>query len=205
MRPAIDAFKFTEKAAESSREETEILDSDGYILVSDKDLCGFEFYLPKECEVISSSIAVNAKFSDKANINITKAASTGVGILDYLKTRKTQLEALFGDVTDISLELEKLPTLTETNKDIFKDFDVEPTANPDIKFGDLGKSQTIVYEYSYVHLGVTYRVYQILGVKPGFLGIFGGAGYVLTYTATVDEYENHIDTVKTILNKVTFE
>lgn len=198
VRPAIDAFKFTEKSEGAKEDKEEVTDADGYILSSDKALCGFELYLPRECEVVQSTALVSAKFSDKANINITKASSTGVFIIDYLKTRKSQLEALFGEVTDIKLELEKLPELTEENKDVFDGFDVEPTANPDIKFGNLSKTQTIVYEYSYVHLGVTYRVYQILGVNSY-------NGYVLTYTAVADEYEGHLSALKTILDKVNFD
>ena len=198
VRPAIDAFKFTEKSEDPKEDAEKVTDADGYILSSDKALCGFELYLPPECDVVQSSTHVSAKFSDKANINITKASSTGVFIIDYIKTRKSQLESIFGEVTDIKLELEKLPELTEENKDIFNGFDIEPTANPDIKFGTLAKTQTIVYEYSYAHLGVTYKVYQILGVNSY-------NGYVLTYTATADEYESHLTTLKTILGKVNFD
>ena len=198
VRPAIDAFKFTEKSSETNEEANKVTDSDGYVLVSDKTLCGFEIYLPSECEVIQASTQVSAKFSDKANLNITKASSTGVSILDYLSTRKAQLETLFGEVTDLKIELYTLPDLSGDKADLFADFDVAPTANADISFGNLSKSQTIVYEYSYSHLGVTYCVYQILGVDSY-------NGYVLTYTATADEYESHLETLKTILNKVNFE
>jgi hypothetical protein len=198
VRPAIDAFKFVEKSVETKEEASATVDSDGYILSSDKALCGFDLYLPPECEIIQSSTQVSAKLSDKANVNITKASRTGVSILDYLKSRKSQLEALFGEVTDISIQLSAIPDLSGDKADLFADFDVAPTEKTDIKFGTLNKSQTIVYEYSYAHLGVTYRVYQILGVDSY-------NGYVLTYTATADEYESHLDTLKTILDKVNFE
>ncbi len=197
VRLAIDSFKFTEKSDKTEKEEKPKADGDGYVLVSNKGLSGFELYVPKEAEVTMSSTQVTAKLSDKANVTVTKSSSTGVGIVDYLKTRKTELEGLFGEVSDITIGFKTAPDLEGETANLFDGFDVDPVAIDDIKFGDLPENKLVVYEYSYSHLGIKYHVYQILGVDSF-------AGYVLTYTATEDEYALHLDTLDMILEKVKF-
>ncbi len=197
VRLAIDSFKFTEKSAEEEEKPQYEEDSDGYVLVSDKELSGFELYLPKEAEVIMSSAQVTAKLSDKANITLTKSSSTGVSIVDYLKTRKSELEGLFGDVTDKKIAFETEPKLSEENADMFDAFGVAPVGEAEIKFGNLPKNRLVIYEYTYSYHGESYHVYQILGVNSF-------AGYVLTYTAVESEYSEHLDTIEKILEKVKF-
>ena len=205
VRLAIENFKFTTKSPVSDDSNGYELDGDGYALVSDKELSGFELYLPSDSEVVISSTIVTAKLSDKANITITKAANAGVGVIQYLWERKEKIESLFGEVTDVKLEIESLEPIKDAAKEeITNHFDTELVANPDITFGNLEKNNIIVYEYTYNHGGSTYHVYQVLGIEPGVFGMFGGAGYVFTYTATEDEYNNHLETIEKILQKLRF-
>ena len=95
------------------------------------------------------------------------------------------------------IELATLPDLSGDNADMFSAFDVTPTENKSLTFGNLDNSRVISYEYSYEHLGTTFRVYQILGVNSY-------NGYVLTYTATADEYTDHLETLEAVLKKVKF-
>ncbi len=62
----------------------------------------------------------------------------------------------------------------------------------------LGNSkQAVAYEYTFVYNNTKYHVYQILAVTT-----FNG--FVLTYTATEDNYTKHIDTIMKIAEKVEF-
>lgn len=192
---AIDNFRFTELGEVTSPVYDK--DSDGYNLVSDMEVCGYEIYLPDGYELLFNNGFVRAKISDGANISITKATETGVGILDYLKSRRSDLCRLTTEFSDIEILL-----ATEYNSQSagFKDwpFDVMPITDESLTFGNLEKNKIISYEYSYSFGAQSYRVYQIMGVD-------GYNGYVFTYTALADEYEIHIDEIKTILEKVNFK
>ena len=192
---AIENFKFTE-SKEASGGKTYEKDADGYNLVSDETLSGFSLYLPQDYEVVYSSGFVKAKISDGANISLSKATQTGIGIIDYLELRKSELINFTTDLTDLRITL-----TTEVAEDsaLFNDwsFDVRPDCDPDLCFGDLDKNGIIAYEYTYVFNGKQYHVYQILGVDSM-------NGYVLTYTALEDEYYEHIEEIKTVLEKVRF-
>ncbi len=196
---SVNNFIFTEKGEkpeDTSPDNT--LDSDGYKLVSDPDLTGFELYLPESAVIIESSGYVNARLSENANIMLVKSQKTGVGIVDYLKTRKSELEGLFGEVTDIKIELAVKPEASEEAvNEMFSDFDVTAVVNENTVFGDLKKGGLILYEYSYKYNREVYRVLQILGVDS-----FNG--YVFTYTAKESDYSANLDTVTKILEKVKF-
>ncbi len=174
---SIDNFKFTETRPAGDGPVYE-KDADGYNLVSDKRLAGFELYLPDGCLVIDNASIVSAKLSDGANISISKASGTGVSIADYWKTRKTELSAIVSELTVIREN-------------------VINSAEDTVVFGNLASNRVAAYEYTYVFGGVTYHVYQVFGVDS-----FNG--YSFTYTATESEYSEHIDEVKTILEKVKF-
>ncbi len=198
VREAIDAFEFTEKSAESKEDAPS--GSKEYVLVSDKTVSGFELYLPADLQVVMSSTQVTAKLSDKANITLTKPAITDVSPIDYMRMRKSELRDIFGEVTDIKLEYVKEFTDSQkkTHEDSLAKFDVDVTADPDIKMGNLEKENMLAYEYSYEYNGRVYRVYQIIGIST-----FNG--YVFLYTATEDEFKTHLDTVDKILEKAVFE
>lgn len=199
---SIDSFLFTE-AKESSETVTYPKDSDGYNMVSDKALSGFELYLPADYEVLYSDGYVKAKISGGANISLSKATGTGIDIIDYLEVRKEEMGKFATDLTDLGIAFTvDIPEDSEIMKNW--SFDVLPTRDTALRLGDLDTASLAAYEYTYVFGGKTYHVYQVLGVDPGALGLFGGAGYVFTYTALEDEYSLHIDEIKTILEKVRF-
>ena len=63
-----------------------------------------------------------------------------------------------------------------------------------------GASQAYFYEYSYDYNGVTYHVYQVILIAG-----FPAAGYVLTYTAPDSAYSAHLQEVKKMISKVSFD
>lgn len=205
VRRAIDAIKFKAKSGTG-----EVKDfphgADGYKLVSDKKIAGFELYLPNSAEVVTSDAYVSAKLTDKANINLSRANDTGVGVLDYVKNRKIKLSEITKNVTDIAVTLKNE---YDPESPVFDGWDevmsVMPTLDPDICFGDINQSMIIAYEYTYESQGVKYHVYQVFGVVEGFMGSgLGASGFVFTYTATEDEYASHLDEIDAILQRIGF-
>ena len=193
----IDSFTFTDKGeGDASAEREYPKDADGYILVSDEALSGFELYVPEGYTVTDSSAFVSVKASDNAVITLVKATETGVGILDYLAARHDDMAAITTDFTDIAV---KVSTSVNTDTDYFKNWSITtlPEVDESLKLGNLDPKNTVSYEYSYTYRGVRYHVYQVLGVDR-----FNG--YVFTYTATEEEYATHLDEIKTILEKVKF-
>lgn len=191
---AIDNFKFT--AVSQSNPVTYEKDADGYNMVSDPTLAGYSLYLPEDYEVIYSSGFVKAKISSGANLTMSKATQTGVGIMDYLKIRKDEISTFATDFKDIRI---CLATDVNTESDIYKSwsFDVMPEKDDSLCFGNLEKNSILSYEYSYSFNGETYHVYQQMGVDTL-------NGYVFTYTALESEYASHIEEIKNILKKVNF-
>ena len=190
---AIDAFTFTERV--EGAKPTYETDADGYNLVSSRELAGFELYLPENYDVVYSSGYVKAKISDGANISLSKAMQTGVGIADYLKIRRDDMQNFVTDFCDI-----KLAFSSEFNSEseVFKDwpFDVMAENDKTIVLGNAAGGRA-AWEYTYVFDGRAYHVYQVMGVTER-------SGYVFTYTALEDEYSLHIEEIKTILTKVKF-
>ena len=192
---AIENFLFTEKSGKTDAPSYE-KDGDGYNLVSDSALSGFKLYLPDEYEVIYSDAYVKARISDGANLSLSKATQTGIGIFDYLEHRKNDMSPFTTDFTDVKITV---ATEINTNSDTFADwsFDVMPEYDSSLKFGNLESAKIVSYEYKYSFNGKVYHVYQIMGVDRF-------SGYVLTYTALNGEYSEHIEKIKTILEKVEF-
>ncbi len=193
----IDNLTFTDKKSESAEGGKDyVKDADGYILVSDEALAGFEFFVPADYEVVDSSAFVTVRASENAVITLAKAGETGVGILDYLASRHDDMSAITEDFTDIKVTV---TTAVNTDTDYFKNWSITtlPELDETLKFGNLTAANTVAYEYAYTYLGVRYHVYQILGVDRF-------SGYVLTYTATEEEYSTHLDELARILEKVRF-
>ncbi len=192
---AIESFEFT--VAEGEGESPSYgQDAGGYKLVSDRKISGYDLYLPEGYEVIDNGTMVTAKISAGANISISKASQTGVSVLSYIENRRSELSELVGDINDIKVGV---PKAVDTSGEFFEDWslDVLPELDESIKFGNLSRESTVLYEYTYVFAGKTYHVYQVLGVDSY-------NGYVFTYTALEDEYSEHLDEIMTILGKVDF-
>ena len=133
----VENVKFvTKSGTEPTPEYPEV---NGYLLVSDKKLCGFDMYVPKDYKVDYSDGIVSVTREDGANITVSKSTSTGVTIKDYWANRKKELEAIVGTVTEI-----------EVNK------------SEGVTLGNLATAAS--YEYTYELGGVKYHVYQVFAV-----------------------------------------
>ena len=193
----IDNFKFTESTAEDSKDEPEYeTDSDGYILISDKAVSGFDLYVPKSAEVLDSSAIVSARIGENSMISLTRATETGVNILHYLSARHDEMAAITEGFTDIEV---KVTVSYNEDSPIFEDWNISvmPTVDDSLRFGDLEPKTTAAYEYSFEWQGEKYHVYQLLGV-----GRFDG--YVFTYTSTEADYNKDLGIAEKIIEKVKF-
>lgn len=149
----VENVKFvTKSGAEPAPEYTEV---DGYLLVSDKKLCGFDMYVPKDYKVDYSDGIVSVTREDGANITVSKSTATGVTIKDYWANRKNELEAIVGTVTEI-----------EVNK------------SEGVTLGNLATAAS--YEYTYELGGVKYHVYQVFAVDT-----FEGYAFTFTAPESV--------------------
>lgn len=146
---------------------------DGYLLVSDRALCGFDLYVPKEYAVDFSDGIVSASREDGSNVTVAKATMGGVPIDEYWEIRKGELETIFGTITEIEIK--------------------HKSGN----FGNLSEGTTSTFEYSYSHGGMTYHVYQLLGVDAF-------SGYVFTFTAPESVYGERIDEAIEIASRIKF-
>ena len=199
-------FKFTSKSEASAPAATPDYpkDADGYLLISNKTLSGFDLYVPDDYEVIDNSGLVSAKISEYANINVFKATDTGIGALDYMLRRRESIKAIADDGSFKDLEL-KVAERVDLDSDYFKDWDkkcsVLPEYDGNLKFGNSVAGQVVGYKYSYSHGGNDYVCYMIFGVSPGLIS---RAGYVFTYTTANGEYDTHWGEIKKILEKIEF-
>ena len=190
-----DNFKFTAKSSEDEPLVPSV-DENGYFLASDKTLSGFELYLPAGYKIVDASALVSAKISDKANLSLTRATETGVGVLDYLLLRRERLSVITDSFTDIKISVAKA---VNTDSEYFDDWtlSIMPEYDGELKLGNLDSSRVAAYEYAYTLGANTYHVYQVLGTD-------NLNGYVFTYTALEEEYSLHIGEIKAILAKVVF-
>lgn len=175
LSKVIESFRFTE-ALQNDSETNYKEDTDGYILISDSSLSGFDFYVPKDFTPDYSSAIVSATHTDGSNVSLTEATATGVVINEYWENRKNELSAIItGEVNEISVN--------------------EKTA--------LGNANSaFAYEYTFVYNGETYHTYQILAIEGPLLM---QKGYVFTYTAKESNYSEHIDDITKIIEKVNFK
>lgn len=166
-------------------------DEDGYLLVSDKMINGFFFYMPPTwtCDVDEGILQV--KGADGVSVNLSEATGTGVSVKQYFMTRMEELSVFVDDLT-VYVGGEPLPYPTDEqtqNSDAYKDM---------IVLADFGNAkQAAVCEYAYTYAGETYHVLQ-------YLAIAGNHGYVFTYTAPTSVYAEHLSEAQTIAEKVRF-
>ena len=93
--------------------------------------------------------------------------------------RKDELTRIVGEVTELEIDV--------INKD----------GETRVKLGNLAANRVASYTYTYCYAGVTYKVYQVMGVNLT-------TGFTFTYTAPIDEFDTHFDEIKIILDKVQF-
>ena len=173
--PVIENFRFVEKKSAEEEKIEYPKDKDGYLLVTDKDLAGFNFYIPDSFKVDYSSGIVSATAPDGSNVSMTEATGTGTTFSKYWEMRKTELEAIVGKVEVIRAD--------------------EPTT--------IGNARTgFAYEYTFSYNGEKYHVYQVLCIAGPTLK---PEGYVLTYTAKETNYDSHKTEIDNIISKVKFK
>ena len=148
LRMITDNLKFVKKSGATPAPEYP--ESEGRLLVSNPDLCGFELYVPKDYKVDYSHGIVSVTREDGANITVSKSTTGGVSIKDYWENRKSELGAIVGEVTEIKVNNVEGVTL-----------------------GNLTTAAS--YEYTYEYGGVKYHVYQVFGVDA-----FDGYAFTFT-------------------------
>lgn len=134
VQDVIDNAFFLSGFAASPEDEPTSPESDGYILASDKSTCGFSLYLPENYDVTVSSGIVAAESSVGASLTVMKMTLGQIYFSDYWKLRKGELESLFGEITELSVDT---PTV----------------------IGNVNNAYA--YEYEYTYSGTRYRVYQV--------------------------------------------
>ena len=135
VQSIIDNFKFVEKKDATDSDVIYTTDEDGYILISSKEECGFDLYVPGNYVVDNATGFVSASLSDGANISLTKPTYTGVTADNYWVKRKADLEAL---------------NITLTEIQIGKQIEIQ------------GAKWAFLYEYEEELLGRQLHVYQVL-------------------------------------------
>ena len=155
---------------------------DGYMLVSDKGVCGFSLYVPAESTVEFSSGLVSVKLSEGANITLSKSTDTSVSVGDYIKGRMESLKMHVSDFEDLTGDKPKATTIGNLVRD----------------------NEAVMCEYTYVYNGEKYHVYQVYCVTYLIYPMLPKDGFVFTYTAKEADYEKNLDTVMEIAKKVVF-
>ena len=183
VQASIDEFKFNNRASANPETPEYEKDADGYMLVSDKTLAGFDFYIPDSYKVDYSSAFVSVSLDGK-NITMSETTYPASTQSEYWEKRREDLEAIADKVTDGSgNKVSSFKELKEPEK------------------CEAGNADAAAkYEYSYSLDGTEYRVYQVLVRK----GSVGGHVYVFTYTATTDEYEQGLNEALEIFGRIKY-
>lgn len=171
-------FKYVDKVGDNAEPQYEI--KDGYKLVSDKRVSKFNLYVPVDFKVEYSSGIVSAISPDGSSVNMSRATQTNVRVDEYLNRRIEELSNIVSDI--------KIIQHTDSNGEL-SDFN---------KNASLGNAKSAAsQEYTFVYNGTTYHVYKVCAVTT-----FNG--FVFTYTATEENYNKNLETIKTIIEKVEF-
>lgn len=182
VQATIEAFKIVDKTGNAPAVEYE-RDSEGYKLISDKNLAGFKMYVPDSFEVDHTSAMVSASHPDGSNVNMSRTTYTQVSSEEYWQVRKQNIEAYADKVLDESGALiSSLKQIGDKPTQLYLD---------DVRWA-------LAYEYTYVYEGVTYHVYQVHIVQSAT------DGYVFTYIAPEEYYQTHLAEIEKVLNKIEY-
>ena len=183
VQASIDEFKFNGKTSPTPVAPEYEKDADGYLLVSDKSVAGFDLYVPDGYRVDYSSALVSVS-RDGVNITMSETTYPASTQDEYWKKRREDIEAIADKITDGS----------GNTASSFKEISAPERC-------DSGNADAAAkYEYSYILDGVEYQVYQVLLRK----GTLGGKVYVFTYTATSEAYSAGLDEALTIFGKIQY-
>ena len=154
-------------------------DADGWRLISDEKIAGFNLYIPDSYEPDFSSSIVSASRKDGCNVNLSEATAISTDSIGYWTARFDELRRIATDVK-----------LIDTEATSIKDAQVA------VNLGEGLRATSI--KYSYTLLGKTRCVYQALIVK-------GYNGYVFTFTAEASAFTpDALAEAQTILDKIEF-
>ena len=197
VEDVVKNFAFAENSPELTK-NPEDTDGDGYYLASDRELAGFDLYLPNSFKLDYSSGLIGATVGESAYLTVTKATSTNVSILNYMIDRKAQLSNIFDDFTDMAITITQASSAgMEQLKERFPDIaEGGIKVDASIAFGSV--ESALCYEYTFSKGDAVYRVYQIYA-------IYGRSGYVFTYTAEASVYGEYIDAIEDVLERIVFE
>ena len=173
----VDAFKFTAKTEGETEEPEYVRDHEGYILVSDKTLSGFDMYVPDSYKVDYSTGIVSVSNKDGVSMSMTQLTYTGVTFIDYWKTRMDNINA-FANGTCKGVR------------------PLDASGIEDLKLPGTNKAKA--YEYTYTLDGVDYHVYQVIVIESGV------NGYVFTYTAEEQYYQKYLLDAQAVVYKMVY-
>lgn len=189
----INNFRFVEKSGDDKADGGLKKDSDGYILISDEELCGFNMYVPDGFNKDYASAIVSATHSDGSNVNMTEANGTNENVNSYMLRRFGELDSIVDDIKyELHYDEDGKPALDPNGKEVI--------AYKTIKFGNAEAANA--YEYSFTYNGEVYKVYQVIVIDGWTLSY---KGYVFTYTAKEANYSSHLDEISKIIDKVRFK
>ncbi len=186
VQSVIDEFRFVEADGGTDEKLEYKRDEDGYLLVTDKDYAGFEFYIPEVFGLDYASAVVSATHEDGSNINMSESMMTATMSIDaYLKYRHEELSEF---VTELTI----IPSPDAKEGQI---------AAP-VKFGNADAAWSC--EYTFIYNGEKYHVFQVYAVNRPPLSL-NGEGFVFTYTAKEANYTLHSEEIDSIIEKVKFK
>jgi hypothetical protein len=188
----INEFRFTQKEGSTVPEEPK-RDKDGYLLISDSKLCGFDMYAPESFRLDYSSGIISATHGDGSNITMSEAMGTNENVNAYVLRRLGELESVVSDIKyELMYDENGEPVLDPSGKQVVK--------YATVKFGNATAANA--YEYTFTYNGESYHVYQVIIIDGWALSY---KGYVFTYTAKEVNYSLHYDEIQRIIEKVDFE
>ncbi len=133
-----------------------------FVLVSDKKLCGFNFYAPSGSSEIASSALVHRDLGGGSSVSISSLVSNTQTTHpdDYFNGIKSNMEKSYGEVIK----------LTDT------DGDKKDTNKLNLN----GVRMAYYYEYEYTYASVTYQGYMVI-IQTG-TNAFNAEAYLFNYT-----------------------
>ncbi len=174
IEPVIKSFTFVDRK-DSPDNKDYPKDGDGYMLVSDKRLTGFDLYLPEDYIVDISTGIICASKDNGVSLTVSEMINATVYPHENYLLRKEKLEKLSDDG--------KVEEIVVNNS---FDPDNAPKASE--------------YEYKYTLFGIEYHVYQVYVVNSKLSRDI----YVFTFTAPESVYADEIDEAKAIFGKIGF-
>ena len=194
IQKIIDNFKFTEKTSSENETPEYERDSEGDLLVSRENECGFSLWVSESWKVDYSTALVSVSRDDGTNINVSGLINNTISIRDNYLARKEELSVLADKKEN---EDGTRVTTFEEIKGIKKD----ENGNESLHIIELENARSAAeFEYKYTLFGKTYHVYQVFIVN----GHLNMEAFVFTFTAEEENYATHIDEAIAILNKIGF-